>query len=748
MFNKPFNKFFWACSSLVASLLISACSSENPSPAAPSSTESNLETLPQSGDNNKPSNDDFILSGTISGVSQKGPFIKGSTVKLYELDEKLHQTGVHYSTTIDNDEGKYHIDSVVISKPYAWMVVNGYFLNEFTGEKSSQKITLNGLVKVDKDKDININVLSHLAFNRINNLVQQGLSIADAQKQAEAEVLKAFDLDADETTFENMNIFANGEGDAKLLAISLILLNPQNSVENWNNEEIIKQDNDIAQAIDLMAQITYDLESDGTWDNLGEGNSYDKKLKTLLKEKTLESATNGTFSAVRKNMKSMSPKAIPDFEKYVKKFISKDSLYAVWGPCQNEDELIRDSEENKFHICHNSEWENYIGFRNVGDPVVDTTGKYGTLTDSRDGKKYKTVTIHFAIGDSVTWMANPLAYEATDIENKICEQGKGCWYMVDDIAPQNYPQGICPEDWHIPQRSEWFDMLEAIETNYQYGELLFANGIGFYDYDEHSHSNLYFMWLDYDENILRAYFRDGTEDQYGAGITIDPARLRCVKDYSEPKQAIDTTKYALLTDARDGHVYKTLEVKFPDGTSATWMATLLEYEAPATSDTNVQNIPGLGRTYNYKQILNKSDDADTTELYPILFAAEDGETVQGICPDDWHIPNNDEWNKLIKDAAEEDKDLLAYPQKFFNKQTNNYEIPNGYNYSFNITGSLYREQTWTIVTAPNHPIYQSTVVTPPYGYTDVSTGVTNKGIVKDYRLYQHPEEFVLRCVKD
>ena len=742
MFIKPFNRFFWVCSSLIVCLLMSACSSENPAPVAPNSTESNLDTPPQPSDSTEPCNDEVILSGTISGVSQKGPFIKGSTVKLYELDEKLHQTGVHYSTTIDNDEGLYHIDSVVLTKPYAWMVVNGYFLDEYTGKKSSKEITLNGLVKVEKGKDININVLSHLAFNRINYLVQQGLSIAEAQKQAEAEVLKAFDLDADETSFEDMNIFAGGEGDAKLLAISLILLNPQNTLENWGNEEYTKQDNDIAQAIDLMAQITYDLESDGTWDNSGEGYTYDMTLKTWLKDNTLKSATNGTFTAVRKNMKSMTTKSIPDFEKYIKKFISPDT---IWGSCSKEYEIQKDYNDNRY-ICQDSVWIRYYGFRDVGDPVVDTTDKYGTMTDSRDGKKYKTVSILSAIGDSVTWMANSLEYEAPDIEGKICEHGKGCWYMLNDIAPQNYPQGICPENWHIPQKSEWSNMLYAIENDYQYGELLFANNTDNDDYDIHSHSNLYFMWLDYDEQLLRAFFRDGSDDQYGAGITHDPARIRCVKDYSEPKLTIDTTRYGSLTDERDGHVYKTLEVKFPDGTSATWMATLLEYEAPATSDTNVQNIPGLGRTYDYKQILNKPDDADTTELYPILFAAEKGEIVQGICPDNWHIPNKQEWDKLIKESAEEDRKLLAYPQKFFNKQTNNYDIPKGYNYSFNITGSYNREQEWNIVMRPNHPAYHSTVVTPPFGYTDVSTGWTNKSSYFMYNLL--PGEFVLRCVKD
>ena len=161
MFIKLFNKFFWSAPTLFACLLFSACGSDSTS--------------------SQTTNAEVILSGeSISGVSQKGPFVKGSIVKLYELDEELHQTGIHYSTTIDNDEGIYHIDSVVLTKPYAWMVVNGYFLNEYTGEKSTKEITLNGLVKVEKNKDININVLSHLAFNRINYLVQQGLSIAEA----------------------------------------------------------------------------------------------------------------------------------------------------------------------------------------------------------------------------------------------------------------------------------------------------------------------------------------------------------------------------------------------------------------------------------------------------------------------------------------------------------------------------------------------------------------------------------------
>ncbi len=330
MFTKPLNKIYWSIPILFAYMLFSACGSE--------------PTSSPNGNNNT-----VILSGeTVSGVSQKGPFIKGSTVKLYELDEKLHQTGIHYSTTIDNDEGKYHIDNVVLTMPYAWMVVNGYFLNEFTGKKSSKEITLNGLVKVEKGKNININALSHLAFNRINYLVQQGLSIAEAQKQAEAEVLKAFDFEADETSFENMDIFANGEGDAKLLAISLILLNGKHE-DDYNYDD----ENYIAQSIDFMARISYDLETDGTWD--------DTDLKQEIKEDLVyftyryDSNGDNIISKARKQMQSMTTKSIPNFEKYIKKFLSPDT---IWGSCTNENEIQRNRYSDRY-ICQNSKWTSY-----------------------------------------------------------------------------------------------------------------------------------------------------------------------------------------------------------------------------------------------------------------------------------------------------------------------------------------------------------------------------------------------------
>ena len=683
MFSKSFYNFIKVSPVLALSLLISACSSESTfSPAA--------STIPPN-DNNE-----VILSGeTISGVSQKGPFIKGSTVTLYELDEQLNQTGVHYSTTIDNDNGKYHIDSVILSKPYAWMIVKGNFIDEITGKKSTNPITLNGLVKVEKNKDININILSHLAFNRIQFLVQQGLSISQAQKQAEVEVLKAFNMDADEKPFENMDIFANGEGDAKLLAITLILLSAY--------------EGDIAKTTDLLAQITYDLETDGVWN--------DTVLVNYLEYQTRESTENAFISA-RKNMKAITTKSIPEFEKYINKFISPNYRNIVWGHCFNESELQRDSYEGKLHICLDSMWVEYTGFRSLNDPVVDTTGKFGTLVDTRDNHVYKTLTLKFDNGDSAVWMAENLQFKKS----------------VYTRAEVN--QDLCPDGWHISNYKEWEIMLQASKEYYQYGELLFNQG---FEYSEYGYSGekCYFM-SELDHSSYRTNCDEHPQDN---------AKIRCIKDYIEP--IADASKYGTLIDKRDGKTYKTLDIELPDGTTATWMASLLEYDAKE-NDSILYHIPGVAQTYTYNQILNKPDVTDTTELYPLLIAAEKGDTIiQGICPENYHIPNNQDWENLLSVTKENEqaKKLLLYTQQEFNKKTNEYEFINvGLKFNFNITGNLVREREQCMFYRPNHPASCYTYTVPPYTYTDIDQAKTENTWPSLWP--ETASNFVLRCVKD
>ena len=133
-----------------------------------------------------------IKDREIAGVTQKGPFLTGSSLTVQELHgETLFQTGKSFRTRVRSDQGDFVLGGVSLVSPYALLEVNGYYLNEVSWEKSKGMVELYALTDLSDRNHVNVNILTHLTVDRILTLVRRdGKSFAEAKKQAEKEVLR------------------------------------------------------------------------------------------------------------------------------------------------------------------------------------------------------------------------------------------------------------------------------------------------------------------------------------------------------------------------------------------------------------------------------------------------------------------------------------------------------------------------------------------------------------------------------
>jgi len=117
----------------------------------------------------------------ISGYAQKGPFLNGSSVILSELNESLTQTGSTFTSQIIDNTGAFEITGISLASNYAALRVDGYYFNEVCGEQSNSQITLNAISVISDERNININVLTHLEKARVEYLMtNNSLTIDEA----------------------------------------------------------------------------------------------------------------------------------------------------------------------------------------------------------------------------------------------------------------------------------------------------------------------------------------------------------------------------------------------------------------------------------------------------------------------------------------------------------------------------------------------------------------------------------------
>jgi len=295
-----------------------------------------------------------------------------------------------------------------------------------------------------------------------------------------------------------------------------------------------------------------------------------------------------------------------------------------------------------------AECSSYVGGVIYGTPVT------------YDGETYETVVI-----GSQTWMARNLNYNASGSK---CPAMGDCKHRVYDWATAMaldsrckysfcYPpivaqhQGICPSGWHLPTVDEWKALFAVVcsstELKSTSGWYRNNNGTDNYGFSVLPTST---EWWTADEGYPYAYV---------AGISSindemikDPALtnkeglfgVRCIQDYSST--SISSSSVAGSNSSSVGGAIYGVPVIYGGETyetvvigNQTWMARNLNYNADGSKcyGNDPAYCAKYGRLYNWATAMALDPSCNSTSC-----KSQISDWHKGICPDGWHLPDENE----------------------------------------------------------------------------------------------------------
>lgn len=551
----------------------------------------------------------------VAGVSQKGPFVKGSAVTVQGIDCKTMKfTDEVFEGEVKNNTGEFVVEKVNLSTTCAVVAVTGEYRSEMTGKKVSDKLTLRALTNLKDRTHVNVNLLTNLEYERVMHYVaEKGKTFDEAKDLAETEVLAAFGMAGDTTEFEDLDIFGTSDADATLLAISVLM----------------QGDADVKTLTERLDKFNESFAESGRWN--------DDDTKNAIVDWIANAVAKAVMDSIRKNMENWGfANEVPDFEKVIEMF--------------GADSTMTDSRDGQIYKTVK-----------IGDQIwmaenlnfeVDSSYCYN------DSAKYCT-----KYGRLYSWAA----------ANRACPDG---WHLptIDEfetLFATVGKQSIAGKK--LKSASGWNNDgngtddfgFTALPTGIRYGK------DKYYNYEGH-HANFWssikngsdsadYVNMFYGYDSVHVFVHDKN----------DGMSVRCLKGEAEvpsgwswdvPKEARlnPNIKYDSMVDPRDKQVYKVVKIDVPDANySQVWMAENLNYadsvKTPSLKGGNwcykgdEKNCKVSGRYYTWAAAIDSVALANDSKNplncgYGKTCGINRG--VQGICPDGWHLPTLHEWGLL------------------------------------------------------------------------------------------------------
>lgn len=376
----------------------------------------------------------LVQNASILGAAHKGPFKFGSPLLLREMllrNDSLIYSGRKYVDEISSNKGDFVIPKVNMVYPYAELEVRGLWRNEISGDWSKDSMTLRVLTDLTKRTDVNINLLTHLEYDRAVALVNKGYSVYAAKKQADYEIMTALGFATTVEYSENLKTFVAStnsyyDANSTLMAISLLFIG------NRSDAEIQK----------VVDEFRKDVADDGEWNGASAG---------ATKAKMADWAESFDATPVRANVKTWNIVDIPSYENYLTIFWN--NAYGLGGCASTRYGVVTQNTNkssknyNVHYICEAKGW------RKATDIEKDTYG----WSDGKSGEVKKgNVTETYYVFENGKWgvAKNETALGICDSKRSgeigkinetyyVCSSGK--WSVATELQYDTYQFGAGKE---------------------------------------------------------------------------------------------------------------------------------------------------------------------------------------------------------------------------------------------------------------------------------------------------------------